>query len=80
MANSALRLEAGETTGAPTCGARAVACPQCEAQLLWHRSAAPALDSSGFETCRLECTHCGVSLAGVVDPYDDAVLLSALPS
>jgi hypothetical protein len=77
MASSALRLETSE--GARLRGAWVVLCPRCSAQLVFQRSGTPEIDSSGFETCRLDCTQCEASLAGVIDPYDDAVLLSVVP-
>ena len=85
MANSALRVETklrAETneSAVPVRAARVVICPQCYAQLLFHRSRTPEIDACGFETCRLVCSECRASLVGVIDPYDDAVLLSALPS
>jgi hypothetical protein len=79
MANSALRVETNEKA-APIRAARVVVCPQCDAQLLFHRSRTPEIDACGFETCRLVCSECAASLAGVIDPHDDAVLVSALPS
>jgi hypothetical protein len=78
MANSVLRLEASEERAAPTGGTRAIACPQCDARLTWQASPASQIDACGLESFRLECTQCGASLAGVIDPYDDAVLLCAL--
>ena len=80
MANSALRLEAKSERAGPIWDTRVVLCPQCDAQLTLQRSRIPQIDACGFETCKLECTQCGASLAGVIDPYDDAVLLSAVPS
>jgi len=80
MANSVLRLEASEEREAPTGDARAVDCPQCDARLTWHAGATPRIDACGLESLRLQCTQCGASLAGVIDPYDDAVLVCALPS
>jgi hypothetical protein len=80
MANSALRPEASEERAAPSGCTRAVVCPQCDAQLTWHASPTPQIDACGLESFRLQCTQCGASLAGVIDPYDDAVLLCALPS
>jgi hypothetical protein len=80
MANSVLRLEACEATGASIGGARAIVCPQCDARLTWRASPTPQIDACGLESFRLQCTQCRASLVGVVDPYDDAALLSALPS
>jgi hypothetical protein len=79
MANSALRVETNERA-APVRATCVVICPQCDAHLLFHRSRTPEIDDCGFETCRLVCSECRASLVGVIDPYDDAVLLSALPS
>ena len=51
-------------------------CPKCHARLNFRRSAHPDIDSCGFESYRLECESCGVALAGIIDPADDALLLS----
>jgi hypothetical protein len=51
-------------------------CPKCHAHLNFRRSAYPAIDSCGFESYRLDCQECGAALAGVIDPADDALLLS----
>ena len=34
------------------------------------------MDSCGFESYELECRRCGASLGGIIDPYDDELLLS----
>jgi uncharacterized Zn finger protein len=57
-------------------GAQLVACPNCNAQLEFCRSDAPHIDDSGFESYGLECKECGAVLAGIIDPYDDALLLA----
>jgi hypothetical protein len=80
MANAALRIQTSSERAAPVRAARVAICPRCDAQLLFHRSRTPEIDACGFETCRLECTACTASLGGVIDPYDDAVLLSVLPA
>ena len=51
-------------------------CPKCHAWLNFHRSAKPDIDSCGFESYRLECQECGAALAGIIDPADDALLLT----
>jgi hypothetical protein len=53
-----------------------VDCPQCDTSFPFHGPSNPRFDSSGFECCKLKSAHCGVSLAGVIDPYDDTLLLS----
>ena len=57
----------------------ATACPGCGAQLTFGRSATPLIDACGFESYRLACHACGAALAGIIDPADDALLLSELP-
>ena len=53
-------------------------CPRCDAQLMFLRSAKPHFDSCGFESYSLECKKCGTHLAGIIDPCDDALLLTEL--
>lgn len=58
--------------------ARTAACPACRARLTYRRSALAPIDACGFESYALDCGRCGAILAGVVDPLDDALLLTAL--
>ena len=51
-------------------------CPPCGALFAFQRASIPPLDSSGLETYEFECVQCGAALVGVVDPWDDQVLLS----
>lgn len=60
--------------------AQTAACPNCAAQLMFYRSPTPTIDSCGFESYRLECQECGASLAGIIDPADDTLLLSEMPA
>ena len=53
-------------------------CPRCEAALIFWRSCIPAIDSCGFESYSLACEQCGAGLAGIIDPADDALLLSVI--
>ena len=55
---------------------REVECPQCNAR--FRRARTPRVDSHGFESYELDCRFCGVSLAGIIDPLDGALLLSAM--
>ena len=56
----------------------AIACPKCAAQLRFCRSHNPRIDACGFESYSLECKECGVPFAGIVDPFDDTLLLSEI--
>lgn len=58
--------------------AQAASCPRCTAHLLLHRSSLPFIDECGFESYDFECTECGAALAGIIDPYDDALLLAEI--
>ncbi len=60
-------------------GVDSVACPKCNATLAFHRSKHPHIDASGFESYDLKCDACDATLAGVIDPSDDSLLLSAIP-
>jgi hypothetical protein len=55
-------------------------CPQCHAVLNFCRSITPDIDSSGFESYRLDCQECGVALYEIIDPADDALIISECPS
>jgi C4-type Zn-finger protein len=56
---------------------REVECPKCKARFLFRRAQVPHFDSHGFESYELDCSHCGASLTGIIDPFDGALLLSA---
>jgi hypothetical protein len=45
---------------------------------MFRKSALPSIDSCGFESYSLACSACGAELAGIVDPSDDALLLTEL--
>ncbi len=59
-------------------GAQAIACPKCHARFVFRRSREPFIDACGFESYALECDECGASLAGIVDPFDDTLLISEM--
>jgi hypothetical protein len=59
-------------------GAQTIACPKCHARFAFSRSREPFIDACGFESYMLECRECGASLAGIVDPLDDTLLISEL--
>jgi hypothetical protein len=53
-----------------------VACPKCDASLKFHRSNKPHIDECGFQNYSFKCRACGSLLVGVIDPADDALLLT----
>jgi len=55
----------------------AARCPKCGVRVVVHRILNPQFDSCGFENYFLKC-GCGAWLIGVIDPYDDALLLTEL--
>jgi len=57
-------------------GGQLVTCPRCAASFAFSRSAHPAIDASGFESYTFACEECGVSLSGIIDPLDDALLIT----
>ena len=50
-----------------------VACPKCDASLVFYRSDKPHIDECGFESYRFGIA-CGFVQAGIVDPEDDRLL------
>jgi hypothetical protein len=56
--------------------AQPVACPSCGARFTFCRSENPAIDACGFESYTFACKECGASLSGIVDPLDDALLIT----
>jgi hypothetical protein len=55
-------------------------CPQCHMRLNFCRSPTPDIDAAGFESYRINCQQCGTALVGIIDPADNALLLSECPS
>ena len=53
-----------------------VACPKCVASVMFCRSDKPHIDECGFESYSLKCRACGSMLVGIIDPADDALLLT----
>lgn len=56
--------------------AQVVACPTCAARFMFSRSDAPDIDACGFESYQLACRECSTALTGIIDPSDEALLLS----
>jgi hypothetical protein len=46
---------------------------------MFYRSDKPHIDECGFESYSLKCRACGSMLAGIIDPADDALLLTISP-
>ena len=59
--------------------AEKVACPKCDAELKFYRSDKPHIDECGFESYSFKCSACGSTLAGIIDPADDKLLLTVSP-
>jgi hypothetical protein len=58
--------------------AQPVACPGCGARFAFCRSEHPLIDACGFETYSFACKECRASLSGIVDPLDDALLITEI--
>jgi hypothetical protein len=56
----------------------AAACPKCRVGLRLLRSSIPQIDSCGFESYFFQCEACKSSLAGIIDPMDEELLVSLL--
>ena len=50
-----------------------VACPKCDASLVFYRGEKPHIDQCGFESYSLKCRACGAMLIGIIDPADDSI-------
>jgi hypothetical protein len=57
-------------------GLLSVSCLECHARLVPHRTSTPQIDECGFESYFIECGKCKYLLAAIIDPSDDAVLIS----
>jgi len=55
-----------------------VECPKCKVRFPFRRRRTAHFDRHGFESYELACAACGVLLAGVIDPFDGTLVLSAL--
>ena len=56
----------------------AAACPKCKVSLKLLRSSIPQIDSCGFESYSFQCESCKSSLAGIIDPMDEELLVSLI--
>jgi hypothetical protein len=71
-----MRIEVATTSAYDVTAHDAPQCPKCDARLNFRRSSHPDIDACGFESYRLECQECGATLGGIIDPVDNALLLS----
>jgi hypothetical protein len=56
-----------------------IACPQCDTPFMFCRSSTLQINTCGLESCPgLECEGCGALFAGIIDPYDETLLLSQM--
>jgi hypothetical protein len=53
-------------------------CPKCRVSLKLLRSSIPQIDSCGFESYSFQCECCKCSLAGIIDPMNEELLVSLL--
>ena len=58
----------------------AAACPKCRVGLRLLRSSIPQIDSCGLESYFFQCEACKSSLAGIIDPMDEELLVSSEPT
>jgi hypothetical protein len=58
------------------CVTKEIECPKCCERFIY---AGPhQIDACGFESYSFDCKVCGSSLAGILDPYDETLLLIVL--
>jgi hypothetical protein len=50
----------------------------CGAHFTFCRSEDPLIDACGFESYTFACKECGAALSGIVDPLDDALLITEM--
>ena len=53
-------------------------CPNCKTGSRFFRTTTPQIDSCGFESYSFQCKRCKSSLAGIIDPLDEELLVSLL--
>jgi hypothetical protein len=58
---------------------REAQCPNCNQPIFCDEDTA-GFDSHGFESYQLDCGFCQTSFDGIVDPFDEALLLTAKES
>jgi RNase P subunit RPR2 len=58
---------------------QAAVCAKCNAHMVFYRSTNPRIDECGFESYSFACDECGTAFAGIVDPFDQTLLLSQSP-
>jgi hypothetical protein len=63
--------------GKPYSG-QVVACPGCGASFVFCRSEHATIDACGFESYTFGCGECKASLAGIVDPFDETLLITEI--
>jgi hypothetical protein len=56
--------------------ARYTVCPHCRQRPMVLRSTNPRIDECGFESYDFDCPSCEAPLAGIIDPRDEALLIS----
>ena len=56
--------------------AQVITCPACARPVVFSRNHTPHIDARGFETYNFKCIRCSAPITGIIDPYDDALLVS----
>jgi hypothetical protein len=57
---------------------REVACQKFDGLFSFRRARAPHIDTHGFESYSFFCKWCGAFHAAIVDPFDEALLLTVV--
>jgi hypothetical protein len=57
-------------------GVREAPCPHCNQPVVCTEASA-SFDYHGFESYQLDCGFCQTPLYGIVDPFDNALLLTS---
>ena len=59
-------------------GMKIIECPKCRSPIPFRRSNNPIIDGSGFEIYDFLCASCRKRFSGIIDPYDDSLLVEVI--
>ena len=71
-ASNSLTGDASETSGPPLIAD----CPKCGTRITCFGNRTAQIDSCGFETYNFQCEKCGARLDGIIDPFDEKLLVT----